>query len=79
MKAWITKYALTDGIEEMDGEINHIMGSEYFYVKGYRDGFTKKEYFPNKIDAICNAEERRIKKIKSLEKQIKKLQDMKFE
>jgi len=80
MKVWISKYALTQGIFEMDAEQsenfpeminrvgNHI---ETYHVEG-RDWHLTKE------DAIKKAEEMRLKKIESVKKQLSKLEKLKF-
>lgn len=78
MKVWISKYALTKGIYEVE-----VITTEFetmvvdksnptfmFYHKG--------EWHKTKEDAIKRAEEMRNKKIKSLEKQINKLKNMRF-
>lgn len=75
MKAYITKYALTRGILIKDGEISD---SGYFRVEGDYNSYGGGEYFIRKNHAVENAEERRIKKLKSLDKQIKKLSDINF-
>lgn len=80
MKVWITKYALTDGIIEAKGEQDKLT---YGFV--VTDGVFRNEWF-NRIDcftsrtsAIKKAEEMRQKKIEGLKKQIKKLEEMRFE
>lgn len=86
MKVWITKYALTKGILEKechdfcldtDSTGNMICINE----NGYRQYYHGKgqEWHDCKESAIAKAEEVREKKIVSLKKQIKKLEDMKFE
>lgn len=75
MKVWITKYALTTGIYEIEAEITE-NGSAYdmhaslptFYCKEGKDWHRTKE------DAIQRAEAMRQKKIASLKKQIEKLE-----
>lgn len=81
MKVWITKYALTKGIIEVDAmltssdsisikELNSDLNSNWFY---------KGDWYSDKESAIKKAEEMRQKKIESLKKQIKKLEEMRFE
>lgn len=83
MKVWITKYALTQGIDEVEAEIcdsNMIKVKargtgcidEYYHGKG-------KEWHLDRESAVKKAEEMKLKKIASLEKQIKKLKELKFE
>ena len=80
MKAWITKYALTEGIFEAEGEINY--GTMFRYknngwnVSAHGEG---KDWHLTKEAAVARAEAMRLAKIKSLEKSIKKMQSLKFE
>lgn len=80
MKVWITKYALTKGIIEMEVELceNPQMVKEaktewgnYFHTNGV-------EWHSNKETAIVKAEEMRMNKLKSLQKQIDKLNKLSF-
>lgn len=87
MKVWISKYALTQGIEEIEAKIcnnedmvervkdTSIVGfqpSQYYHGEG-------REWHLTKEEAIKKAEEMRDKKIRSVQKQLEKLQNMKFE
>lgn len=73
-KAYITKYALTDGIIEKEGRI---VKDTYFDVEKY-GFFSKGDYFFTKEEAIEKAEKMRLKKIESLKKQILKLEKLTF-
>jgi len=84
---WITKYALTHGIfakkvliSETDNNIIEIIKDEPLYswaqYQYHKEG---KEWHRTKEAAIKKAEELRDRKIKSLERQIEKLKNMKFE
>ena len=86
MNVWITKYALTKGIIEA----KQVPGATYegkvyaFFVDGNgqfnADFFIPyEELFWDKNSAIVKAEEMRQKEIESLKKQIKKLEEMRFE
>jgi len=75
-KVWVTRYALTDGIKEMEGEIHD---DGYFHPDGYWSYIPKKQWHHTKAEAIASAEEMRIAKLKSLDKQIKKISALKFE
>lgn len=80
MKVWITRYALTDGIIEAEGEPYGLEWVSASWDGGYRCGdFEQGEWFDTKERAIQKAEEMRQKKIESLKKQIKKLEEMRFE
>ena len=88
MKVWITKYALTDGIT--DGEViaehkireNPIETKiKYLCKNAVGDQFylDSDDFCYTYEAAIQKAEEMRQKKIESLKKQIKKLEEMRFE
>ena len=80
MKVWITKYALTSGIKEIEcedcenGAVKEIENPLPTFYHG--EG---KEWHRTKESAIQKAEEMRQKKIASLKKQIEKLEEMRFE
>lgn len=80
MEVYITKYALTQGIKKMevedvgDGMVAVKTGIFYGYYHG--EG---REWHKTKEGAIKKAEEMRDKKIENLKKQIKKLENMKFD
>ena len=86
MKVWITKYALTDGIieaQQIPGSACD--GKEYAFFAGKNSQYITDFYIPyeelfwDKNSAIVKAEEMRQKKIESLKKQIKNLEEMRFE
>ena len=80
MKVWITKYALTDGIIEADGEPYGLEWVSASWDNGDKcNDFEQEEWFDTKERAIQKAEEMRQKKIASLKKQIEKLEEMRFE
>lgn len=76
MKVWITKYALTKGIFEIDARItdDYAFGGTVYecYI---REG---NEWHRTYEAAVHKAEEMRDKKIESLEKKFDKLKKMKF-
>lgn len=84
MKVWITKYALTDGIIETIAY--KLTWRTYIVIPKYRGtgvGMIRLmnilDFSISKKSAIKEAEEMRHKKIESLKKQIKKLEEMRFE
>jgi len=84
MKVWVTKYALSEGILELDAALYKTDGmQEYVVVRNERfpcrTFFCANEWHYTKEAAIARAEEMRIKKLQSLNKQIKKLSALKFE
>ncbi len=84
-KFYVTKYALTQGIIEVEGEvcdgfpdmIEETEKTEHAYFKRTFHG-KNTEWHETKESAIKKAEEMRDKKIASLRKQIEKLERMKF-
>lgn len=74
---YVTKSALTKGIEYIEVLETH---SGEFVKENTRWGraLFKNDWFENKEDAIKNAEERKIKKLQNLDKQIKKISALKF-
>lgn len=88
MKVWITKYALTQGIEEIDSnQVKEFKMTDAGYLCFRRNEkysytielYSQKEWHRTKESAIKKAEEMRQKKIESLKKQIKKFEEMRFE
>ena len=87
MKVWITKYALTSGIEEIDSDkVSRLSIDDCGYLTFVRskvgycmEGYTKNDYKLDKDSAVAKAEEMRQKKIESLKKQIEKLERMRFD
>ena len=77
MTAYITRYCLTDGIQEIEGETNSA-NPEYFYT-GNMTLFDKRDWHTTREAAVAQAEQMRIKKIASLKKQIARLEKLKFE
>lgn len=88
MKVWITKYALTDGILEGEALEKHCEFG-FGIIKSQTKYLCRSKYGNQYLDigdfcftyesAIQKAEEMRQKKIESLKKQIKKLEEMRFE
>lgn len=76
---YLTKYATTTGkIERV--EVEKVLEDGFVYLKGFY-GFCKigRDCFFNPADAIQACEEARIRKLKSLDKQIKKLSAVVYE
>jgi len=80
-KVYITKYALSGGIIEMEAEIHECdWGKKGISVwgkfKNYTTGFYNNDFWLTPEEAIADAENRRVKKIASLKKQIAKLEKL---
>lgn len=77
-KVFITRYALSEGILEIDAIIYEINPNVIYVYYNYQCFHIGKSAFLDKADAIKKAEEMRKKKIASLKKQISKLEKMTF-
>lgn len=76
MRAFVTKYALTQGILEVEGELDR--DGEYLIWKNagsWMKQYTHKRDFSLSLqDALAVAEQARVKKLASLKKQLSKLE-----
>ena len=84
IKAWITKYALTTGIQVADGEVCHEVNSKMFIDSkmctfGSFNSVHRQDWHRTPEAALARAEEMRKCRIKSLKKSIAKLEALKFE
>jgi tmRNA-binding protein len=77
MKIYVTKYALTTGITaenaNVDGAVAHWRTGSGWPMHAY-----KGEWFESSEAALENAEQRRVRKLASLRKQIEKLEKKTF-
>lgn len=82
-KIFVTKYALTAGVYSVMAECN--CGSDMAVVPGdtskcFFDTYLHKgDFYFDEKEALQKAEEIRIKKLQSLDKQMKKVSAIKFE
>lgn len=80
MKVWITKYAISKGIYEADADVEMDKGMCTVRLEGFwPQYFHGNDWHTDKQAAVARAEEMRIKKLQSLNKQMKKLSALKFE
>lgn len=80
-KVYITKYALTSGIKDMETEIkksNFADTPDYVRDASWTSFYIGRDAFLDKSEALKKAEEMRKKKIASLRKQIVKLEKLSF-
>lgn len=81
MKAFITKYALTAGIQEVDVEQDaaspKLVSSRTGFETSYYWG-EGRDWHRTRESAVARAEEMRQKKLASLSKSIAKLEKLKF-
>lgn len=78
MKVFITKYALTEGIKEVDAEMTRTNGMIVVKYNNYNQCFHKPDWHETFEEAKAQAEKMRVLKIKSLNKSIDKLESLKF-
>jgi hypothetical protein len=79
MKAYVSKYALSQGITEVEAETSERFPDMITWKKnGYTCYVHKGDWHLTKAEAIQHAEILREKKIKSLQKQILKLETLQF-
>lgn len=82
MKVWITRYALTSGIYEVEATIyerNPGMVSYRMPPGSFLQFAHGKDWHVMRETAVARAEEMKVAKIQSLEKQIKKVSKITFE
>lgn len=77
IKAWVTRYALTDGIFVVDGEVCHNISSSMLNYGSLKNAHGK-DWHRTPEAALVRAEEMRKAKIASLKKSIAKLEAMVF-
>lgn len=83
IKAWITSHALTRGIIDVDAVV--VRDDESSRMISYRRGSAYtvyvygKDWHRTREAAVKRAEEMRLAKIKSLRRQIEKLEKLRFE
>ena len=78
MKVYITKHALTKGIEEKEVETNNHSEKMVTTIDRYRNHYHKPYWHEDKEEAIAHAEKIRLSKIETLKKQIIKLEKLNF-
>jgi hypothetical protein len=82
MKAYLTKYCLTDGIQEVDDaeidernpsllSVKSLGAFAYFHGEG-------REWHRTRESALKNAEDRRLARIRSLKRKLDKLEVLRF-
>lgn len=78
MKIWITKYALTRGIVEVEMDAFKLDGGYIYSKDDALTMFAPGQWYADYAFAVSRAEEMRKKKIASLEKQIERLRKLEF-
>ena len=73
--AWVTKYALKEGIQLLEGSVRHEIS---FWHDARSPGFFGKDWHRTPEAALARAEEMRLAKIESLKKSINRLEGLKF-
>lgn len=78
VKIYVTKYALTSGITEHKAKLINSDSVAVVTNKCGNQYFRGKDFHLRWTDAIERAEEMRIEKLKSLDKQIRKISSINF-
>ncbi|WP_129141486.1 hypothetical protein [Modicisalibacter coralii] len=82
MKVWITSYSMTAGIREYDVPDDSVTDSGALFFRPSPDSFMDhvpaKHWHRDRESAIAAAEDMRQRKIKSVKKQLAKLEAMSF-
>jgi hypothetical protein len=80
IKAWITKYALTTGILEVDGIVRQRSTLEYRRSEDHWTDYANgKDWHRSKSLALARARTMRDRRIEALKRKITALEAMKFE
>lgn len=72
---WVTKYALTDGVQRVRVTASAIYA---YSTDRYKIQYGKGEWYTTRDGAVAKAEQMRTRKIESLHKQLKRLREMTF-
>jgi predicted nucleotide-binding protein (sugar kinase/HSP70/actin superfamily) len=80
IEAWITKYALTQGIRKVDAILCSDVSEKMISTvnNGYTEYYHANEWFLTREEAVAQAEVLRTRKIESLKKSIQKMEKLKF-
>lgn len=78
MRIWVTKYALTAGIQEVEADTVEESMAGYKDSSGWRLWVHGKDWHRTRDSAVERAEEMRVAKIASLKKSIAKLEKLSF-
>ena len=76
--AWVTKYALTDGVLKVQGEVSRSASTMFIYGEYWQTAHCE-EWHRTEQAALDRAEFMRTKKIASLEKQLAKMRALKIQ
>lgn len=78
VKIYVTKYALSKGIEEVEPNIEICEDGKQYVSHGWAQRRLGQDCFTDRADAVADAEKRRIERIASLKKQLAKLEALEF-
>lgn len=78
-KVYVTKYALTAGIQLVDVDVPRITEDPYRYSKErFPVQYGRGDWFHTFAEALANAEERKAARIASLKRSLAKVEKLKF-
>lgn len=78
-KIWITKYALSSGIKVVDAEVDQDRSMATYRDNAWNQYVHGDDFHFTPEGAALKAEDMRLKKIASLQKQIRRLESMCFD
>ena len=76
MRVWITRYALTQGLFQVDAELVTAHGVTYASCRRSGIGLFTREWAKTEAEAVKAFEKMRSNKIKSLRRQLERLEQM---
>ncbi len=82
MKFYVTKYALTNGIEEVDVKVDPATtkSPKFLGINGFCSAWGEGQQWHRTMEESCaRSDEMRLKKIQSLKQSIKRLEQLRFD
>lgn len=78
MKVYVVKYALTQGIRVVEGEVSDVVLGRLYVTSSVHAYFSKDEWTTSPEKALQRAENKRQKRITSLRRQLDKMERLTF-
>ncbi|WP_142501298.1 hypothetical protein [Klebsiella sp. 2680] len=77
-KVFVTKYALTKGPFAVEADVSFNGAMASWKINGYQQTAHGNDFWMTEDEAIADCERRRLARLESIDKQRKKLEEMKF-
>lgn len=78
MQVYVVKYALTQGIRVVEGEVSDVVAGRLYVTASVHAYFSNDEWTTCPVKALERAEHKRQKRIASLKKQLAKMERLTF-